>query len=117
MLAGQPSGLVLNSSYEDDMADEELRVAFDFDGVLADDEAEIVFHETGQLSEFHKSELEKVLKAHNPGPLKELLVKIAALQARERTKPATDPSYVPKVRIAILTAKRSVAQKNGHHSS
>jgi 5'-nucleotidase len=40
--AGLPAGLVLPSDVQDDDADEELRVAFDFDGVVADDEAERV---------------------------------------------------------------------------
>ena len=93
------------------MADEELRVAFDFDGVLADDEAEIVFHETGNLSAFHEAEQLKVLKAHNPGPLKELLVKIAALQTRERNKVANDATYESKIRIAIVTARNVPSHK------
>jgi 5'-nucleotidase len=111
MLAGQPSGLVLTSTYEDNMADDELRVAFDFDGVLADDEAETVFHETGKLSEFHKAEEAKVLKAHNPGPLKELLIKIASLQARERERAAKDPKYESRVRVAIVTARNAPSHK------
>lgn len=111
MLAGHPAGLVLTSGYEDDMTDEELRVAFDFDGVLADDEAEIVFHETKQLSAFHEAEQAKVLSAHNPGPLKDLLTKIAALQSRERRKALADDTYESKVRIAIVTARNAPSHK------
>lgn len=111
MLAGYPAGLVLSSKYEDDMADEELRVAFDFDGVLADDEAEIVFHETGNLSAFHEAEQSKVLKAHNPGPLKELLEKIARIQLSERQKQLADSTYEPKLRIAIVTARNAPSHK------
>lgn len=111
MLAGQPAGLVLASKYEDDMTDNQLRVAFDFDGVLADDEAEIVFHTTGNLGAFHAAEEQKVLKAHNPGPLKELLLKIAALQTSERQKVANDPSYESKIRIAIVTARNAPSHK------
>jgi 5'-nucleotidase len=111
MLAGHPSGLVLHSAYEDDMADEELRVAFDFDGVIADDEAEIVYHTTGDLNEFHKAEQENVLRAHNPGPLKDLLIKIAALQKRERERASLDKSYESKVRIAIVTARNAPSHK------
>jgi 5'-nucleotidase len=111
MLAGQPSGLVLHSAYEDDMADEELRVAFDFDGVLADDEAEAVFHNTGDLGAFHQAEQENVLRAHNAGPLKELLIKIAALQQRERARVSTDKLYESKVRIAIVTARNAPSHK------
>jgi 5'-nucleotidase len=111
ILAGHPAGLVLASKYEDDMSDEELRVAFDFDGVIADDEAEIIYHETGQLSSFHEAEEEKVLRAHNPGPLKELLVKIAALQERERQKANADKIYERRVRVAIVTARNAPSHK------
>lgn len=107
ILAGFPAGVVLASKYEDDMTDNELRVAFDFDGVLADDEAEIVYHTTRDLGSFHESEKAKVLKAHNPGPLKELLMKIANLQEGERRKQETDPAYEPRVRIAIVTARNA----------
>lgn len=41
--AKYPAGLVLPSQVLDDELDTELRVAFDFDGVLADDESETVF--------------------------------------------------------------------------
>ena len=43
--AGYPAGLVLPSVVKDDVNDVELRVAFDFDGVLADDESERIFQE------------------------------------------------------------------------
>jgi 5'-nucleotidase len=105
--AGHPAGVVLASKYEDDVNDTELRVAFDFDGVLADDEAEIVYHETGNLDAFHEAEQQKVLKAHNAGPLTELLLKIAKLQERELEKQETDSSYKPRVRIAIVTARNA----------
>jgi len=41
--AGFPAGTVLSSHITDDENDKELRVAFDFDGVIADDEAEAVY--------------------------------------------------------------------------
>ena len=41
--ANYPAGLVLPSQIADEDDDVELRVAFDFDGVLADDESETVF--------------------------------------------------------------------------
>ena len=44
--AGYPAGLVLPSKISDEDDDIELRVAFDFDGVLADDESETVFKRT-----------------------------------------------------------------------
>lgn len=107
ILAGYPAGLVLDSSFEDKMDDNELRVAFDFDGVLADDEAESIYHTTGDLGAFHAREVQEVLKAHNPGPLKELLQKIAKLQEYELSRAENEPSYQPKVRTAIITARNA----------
>ena len=47
---GYPAGLVLPSAASDDANDAELRVAFDFDGVIADDSAEKIYQ-----SEFIKA--------------------------------------------------------------
>lgn len=41
-----PAGVVLPSQIIDDESDHELRVAFDFDGVIADDESECVYQKT-----------------------------------------------------------------------
>jgi len=42
---GFPAGMVINSHIEDDENDNELRIGFDFDGVLVDDQAEKVYQE------------------------------------------------------------------------
>ena len=55
IMAGYPAGLVLDSVINDDADDLELRVAFDFDGVVADDAAEQVFQAKG-IEAFHRSE-------------------------------------------------------------
>ena len=44
--SGIPAGRVIETSIVDDEEDMELRIAFDFDGVLADDTAEKVFKTT-----------------------------------------------------------------------
>jgi 5'-nucleotidase len=51
--ADYPAGLVLPSRTEDDENDGELRIAFDFDGVIADDESETVFKRNNNVDEFH----------------------------------------------------------------
>jgi 5'-nucleotidase len=107
ILAGYPAGLVLDSTFEDKMDDNELRVAFDFDGVIADDEAEIIYHTTQDLGAFYAGEVQKVLKVHNPGPLKELLQKIANLQELELSRAEREPTYQSKVRTAIITARNA----------
>jgi 5'-nucleotidase len=53
-----PAGTVLPSIVNDNEADDELRIAFDFDGVIADDEAEAVYS-GGNLPAFHKYEVAK----------------------------------------------------------
>lgn len=105
ILAGYPAGQVLESKIVDNLDDKELRIAFDFDGVLADDEAEAIYQKTHDLTMFHKNETDKVLIAHNPGPLKIFLEKISVIQKMEEKKAASDLSYIPKLRISIVTAR------------
>ncbi|HIJ87490.1 MAG TPA: 5'-nucleotidase [Desulfuromonadales bacterium] len=103
--AGYPAGHVLHSSIIENAGDHELRLAFDFDGVLADDEAETIYQNTHDLSVFHKHETDLVGVAHNPGPLKEFLGKISLIQKMEERRAAEDPSYIQKLRISIVTAR------------
>ncbi len=105
ILAGYPAGQVLDSKIVDNVEDNELRIAFDFDGVLADDEAEAVFQKTHDLTKFHEHETDKVDIAHNPGPLKVFLEKISAIQKMEEKIAFSDVSYSPKLRISIVTAR------------
>lgn len=57
-------------THTDDETDDELRIAFDFDGVVADDEAEKVF-QSGGIDAFFQAETEKAALALKPGPLKQ----------------------------------------------
>jgi 5'-nucleotidase len=50
--ANYPAGVVLPSTVYDDELDNELCVAFDFDGVIADDEAESVYKKNHDLKAF-----------------------------------------------------------------
>ncbi len=54
--AGYPAGQILKGTVADDSSDMQLRIAFDFDGVLVDDEAETVYKETQSLGDFHQHE-------------------------------------------------------------
>ena len=47
-------------------------VVFDFDGVIADDEAETVYKRNNDLDEFEAYETEKRAIPHKPGPLADL---------------------------------------------
>jgi 5'-nucleotidase len=105
LAAGHPAGLVLPSRTDDDEDDAELRVAFDFDGVIADDESETVFKRNNDVDEFHAYEREKVAVPHQPGPLADLFQKLALMQRLEERAQRRDPSYKKILRIAIITAR------------
>lgn len=107
---GYPAGLVLRSEYVDEGDDDELRVAFDFDGVVVDDEAEQVFRAEG-LAGFQNSEAAKAGMAHRPGPLTRLFREIAALQQWETERKLRDPDYRPKIRTAIITSRGAPAHE------
>jgi 5'-nucleotidase len=102
---GYPAGHVLKSTIVDE-DDDDLIIAFDFDGVLADDESEAVMHNTN-LSEFHDHETKNVLQPHNPGPLKEFLVKISDIQKLEEQKKRDESEYKNRLRVSIVTARNA----------
>lgn len=110
IMNGQPAGRVLPSPIEDDLTDEELRIAFDFDGVIAGDEAERVF-QTGGIDEFFANEVAKAQEALQRGPLNRLLTEVARLQRLERARKAEEPSYTPRIRTAIVTSRNAPAHK------
>ncbi|MBL8489661.1 MAG: 5'-nucleotidase [Rhodocyclaceae bacterium] len=109
--AGLPAGLVLPTGAVDDAADHELRIAFDFDGVLADDESESVYRESKDLESFARYEVEKATEPHKAGPLKDLFTKIGFFQKLEAKREREEPGYVPAVRIAIVTARNAPANE------
>lgn len=105
---GFPAGHVLPSSVGDDnVNDMQLRVAFDFDGVIVDDEAEKVYQETNDLELFHYHEVVNRDKPLRDGPLMPLLKKISFFQKLERRKATDDPTYTQSLRISIVTARNA----------
>ncbi len=102
--AGYAAGLVLPSRTDDDENDAELRVAFDFDGVIADDESETVFKQSG-LDQFHAHETLHIAKPHQPGPLAAMFQRLALMQRMEERMARRDPGYRKLLRIAIITAR------------
>jgi 5'-nucleotidase len=102
--AGYPAGMVMDSVADDDETDRELRIAFDFDGVVIDDEAESVY-QSQNIDAFHAHESENVLRPHNPGPLAEFLKRVAVIQSEELKRTETDSDYRPRLRISIVTAR------------
>lgn len=108
--AGHPAGQVLDSRFTDDGADDELRIAFDFDGVLAGDESETVF-QAGGLAEFHAHETRHAQVPVSPGPLAGFLRKLRAIQDVESRCIDADPAYRRRLRVAIVTARNAPAHE------
>ncbi len=109
--ANYPAGLVLPARTEADENDGELRIAFDFDGVIADDESETVFKRNNNVDEFHAHEIERVAIPHQPGPLADLFRKLSVMQQLEEDAQRADPAYKKILRIAIITARSAPAHE------
>lgn len=101
-----PAGYVMQSTKIDDPNDETLRIAFDFDGVVADDESETVMQQ-GNLEKFHSHETANVMEPHGGGPLKEFLVRISKIQRAEEERKQVDPKYKNRLRVSIVTARNA----------
>lgn len=110
---GFAAGRVLNEKVvKDDESDRsELRIAFDFDGVLADDEAEKVYKITQDLEAYHRYELEHANKPLNAGPVIELLKKISLIQKLEIEKEKNIEGYKRIIKTAIVTARSAPAHE------
>ena len=109
MAGGHPAGLVLGSG-QVEVDDGELRIAFDFDGVLASDEGERLYREHG-LEAYRAAERELRDLPLAPGPLKPLLDALASVQRAEAALAEADAGYRPVVRTAILTARTAPADR------
>lgn len=99
--AGHVSGVEAEQDW-DDPDDPALRIAFDFDGVLVDDQSERMFQEGG-LDAFRSHEYERVAEPHEAGPLHRFLLRLAVIQALEAE--ASKDGYAPRLKIAIVTAR------------
>lgn len=107
--AGYAAGRVLKSEVMDDVMDDELRIAFDFDGVIADDDSEKIYQEHG-LSAFHRHEAANKAPL-DPGPLADLLIKISNLQKLEMACLEEDSEYRRRLKISIVTARNAPAHE------
>ena len=108
MSLGHPAGRVLRPPALALDEGPELRIAFDFDGVLADDSAEAVYQDKG-LVEFHKTEHERAHEVMGPGPLQPLLQRLREIQQREWSAKDKNPEYERALKIAIITARNAPA--------
>lgn len=101
-----PAGYVMDSKKIDDPNDDTLRIAFDFDGVLADDASETVMQQ-GNLEQFHDHETANVMQPHGSGPLKNFLVRVSKIQRAEEDRKKIDPTYKNRLRVSIVTARNA----------
>lgn len=84
----------------------DLRIAFDFDGVLADDESERIMQSNG-LEAFHENETENALAPMHEGRLTDFLRGINRIQDIEERLQRDDPAYNRRVHVAIVTARNA----------
>ncbi len=95
--------LSVSPEYKCDISDEQVRIAFDGDAVLFDEESEIVYKEKG-IEAFHENEKNAQDIPMNKGPFASFLKKLASLQERLPMKMEFSP-----VRIALVTARNAPA--------
>ncbi|MFE9255278.1 5'-nucleotidase [Streptomyces sp. NPDC006879] len=113
--SGLPAGYVLGSPSADDTEDQELRIAFDFDGVLADDSAERIYQSDG-LATFRTHESTNAATPHAPGPLRDFLAGVNRVQQREEERQRQDPDYRIRVRVSLVTARNAPAHERAVRS-
>jgi len=108
--SGYPAGTVMSPEIDDNEEDHELRIAFDFDGVLVDDESESVFA-NNNLESFEAHEIKHSKKPHGPGPLKQFFEKITAIQDLENKRFEEDNQYKRFLRTSIVTTRSAPAHE------
>ncbi|MFE6843621.1 5'-nucleotidase [Streptomyces sp. NPDC057686] len=112
---GLPAGHVLETERVDDDTDQELRIAFDFDGVLAGDSSERIYRTAG-IDGFRAHEVLNAATPHDPGPLKDFLAGINRIQRREEEERRKDPAYQPRLRVSLVTARDAPAHERAVRS-
>jgi len=99
------AGYVLPCNASNLETENQLRIAFDFDGVIADDEAEQVFADSpnpeDSLPLFHQHEVQNKTNPLGHGPLMPLLKSLSELQKLEKSKDSKE------IRISIVTARNA----------
>ena len=112
---GFAAGHVVGRSVPDD-GDSDLRIAFDFDGVLADDSAERVYQSEG-LDGYQESESALADVPLSRGPMADFLEKINRIQRIEESNSAGDPQgYRRRVHVAVVTARSAPAHERAINS-
>lgn len=112
---GLPAGHVIGSASAEDVEDSDLRIAFDFDGVLADDASEQVYQADG-IEGFRSHETSNVATPHDPGPLRDFLAGVNRVQRHEEGQRAKNPDYKTRVHVSLVTARDAPAHERAVRS-
>jgi 5'-nucleotidase len=115
VVLGLPAGRVLGPAAAAESDDQDLRIAFDFDGVLADDASEQVYQADG-IEGFRSHETMNAATPHDPGPLRDFLVNVNRLQQREEEQRAKDPDYKLRLHVSLVTARNAPAHERAVRS-
>lgn len=108
---GLPAGRVLGSSSpQQDGDDRSLRIAFDFDGVIADDESERRYQSEG-IDAFRAHERSNSEIALQEGRLAKFLRGIHEIQQVEEERARSEDEYHLQLRVAIVTARNAPADQ------
>lgn len=114
---GYPAGMVLKDEIDKTISgeDKELRIAFDFDGILADDWSENVYRKQG-LKKYKKIEVKKSNLPLNPGPLHDFAKKIVELRRLESLKLEKNRRYKRAIKIMLITARSAPVHERAVHT-
>jgi 5'-nucleotidase len=107
---GHPAGLVIGKKIKDFDSDSDFVIAFDFDGVIADDASEQIYKESG-LDQFQAAEEQSAGIVHGSGPLAGLIKQLMAVRRLELAAEAADKSYRRYIKTAIVTARSAPAHE------
>lgn len=92
----------------DDPLDHDLRIASDFDAVLADDSSERLYVEEG-IEQYGANEVQMEEIPLPPGPLKDLLEAINRIQDLEDQRSRSDSDYRRRLFVSLVTARNAPA--------
>lgn len=106
---GLPAGRVVGTPAEDPEGTD-LRIAFDFDGVLTDDSSERIM-QASNLEAFHENEASQIEVPMPEGLLAQFLRGINRIQDIEEDLVRSDADYNRRVHVAIVTARNAPAHE------
>ena len=110
--AGFAAGTVLETQIEDDDSDTQLRLAFDFDGVIADDSSEQFYKQSqGNMTAYHEHEQQLADNPLKGGPIGNLLQRISFFQRLENRRAEKDSTYTKILSTSIVTARNAPAHE------